>query len=73
MNRRTERLLLERQQELQARANEWVAQQAPSAGTGSNTQKMRTKVTCTMLNETEKQLLRVRNRASWMQSAGARQ
>ena len=36
----------------------------------SASQKQRPKVTCSMLNETEKQLLRAPNRQRWMLSAG---
>eukprot|EP00966_Prymnesium_polylepis_P074001 1717181-Prymnesium_polylepis.1 len=76
MNRRTERMLQERQEQLfQAREQAQGCQTqrpAPHQDAGaSSTAKQRAKVTCTMLNEAEKQLLRVKNRAVWMQSAGA--
>ena len=72
MNRRTERFLQERQVQLQEQAHaRLVPSQPPSHHLPGNVlHKQRPKVTVELLNETEKQLLLVRKRTTWMQNAG---
>ena len=72
-NRRTERFLQERQAQLRAQLHTTIAlsrETITEQGETGQTRKQRPKITCAMLNETERQLLRVKHHAQCMQSAG---